>query len=79
MRMAARLERPLGGFRAGNGNGHRLVIATIEDVVYLEGGRTPGDEDSCRDDDLRALLVNGRWTFVHNDSVPYQRAWRALC
>jgi len=60
------------GFRAGTGNGHRLVNETMEDVVYLEvGDRTPGDEGSYPDDDLRALLVNGQWKFVHKDGAPY--------
>ena len=45
---------------------------TVNDVVYLEvGDRTPGDEGSYPDDDLRALLVNGQWQFVHKDGVPY--------
>jgi len=60
------------GFRAGTGNGHRLQNESHEDVVYLEiGDRTPGDEGSYPDDDLRALLVEGRWTFVHKDGSPY--------
>lgn len=60
------------GFRAGTGNGHRLQNESHEDVVYLEiGDRTPGDEGSYPDDDLRALLVEGRWTFVHKDGLPY--------
>jgi len=60
------------GFRAGTGNGHRLVNETVKDVVYLEvGDRTPGDEGSYPDDDLRALLVNGQWKFVHKNGVPY--------
>lgn len=33
------------GFKAGTGNGHRLINNTNSDVVYLEvGDRTPGDE-----------------------------------
>jgi len=60
------------GFKAGTGNGHRLVNETGEDVVYLEiGDRTPGDEGNYPDDDLRALLVDGKWKFVHKDGVPY--------
>jgi uncharacterized cupin superfamily protein len=46
------------GFKAGTGNGHRLINETTEEVVYLEvGDRTPGDEGSYPDDDLKALLV----------------------
>jgi len=60
------------GFRAGTGNGHRLINETDAEVVYLEvGDRTPGDEGSYPDDDLKAMLVDGRWTFVHKDGTPY--------
>jgi uncharacterized cupin superfamily protein len=60
------------GFKAGTGNGHRLINETTEDVVYLEiGDRTPGDEGSYPDDDLKALLVEGRWKFAHKDGKPY--------
>lgn len=60
------------GFRAGTGNAHRLVNETAEEVVYLEvGDRTPGDEGSYPDDDLKALRVGGAWTFVHRDGSPY--------
>ena len=60
------------GFRAGTGNGHRLINETDDEVVYLEvGDRTPGDEGSYPDDDLRAQLVDGRWRFVHIDGTPY--------
>ncbi len=60
------------GFRAGTGNGHRLINETDHEVVYLEvGDRTPGDEGSYPDDDLRAQLVDGRWRFVHKDGTPY--------
>jgi uncharacterized cupin superfamily protein len=61
------------GFPAGTGNAHRLVNETAEDVVYLEvGDRTPGDEGSYPDDDLKALLVDGKWKFVHKDGRPYE-------
>jgi len=60
------------GFKAGTGNGHRLVNETSDEVVYLEvGDRTPGDEGSYPDDDLKALLVEGKWKFVHKDGTPY--------
>ena len=60
------------GFRAGTGNGHRLINETEEEVVYLEvGDRTPGDEGSYPDDDLKALMVDGKWRFVHKDGSPY--------
>ena len=60
------------GFRKGTGNGHRLVNETGADVVYLEiGDRTPGDEGSYPDDDIKATLVGGKWRFVHKDGTPY--------
>lgn len=60
------------GFKAGTGNGHQLVNRTDEDVVYLEvGDRTPGDEGSYPDDDLKAAFVDGAWTFTHKDGTPY--------
>jgi len=61
------------GFKAGTGNGHCLINETTEEVVYLEvGDRTPGDEGSYPDDDLKALLVEGKWNFVHKDGTPYE-------
>ena len=60
------------GFKAGTGNGHHLINETADDVVYLEAGdRTPGDEGSYPDDDLKASMVNGNWQFVHKDGRPY--------
>jgi len=60
------------GFKAGTGDGHRLLNETEEEVVYLEvGDRTPGDEGSYPDDDLQAHLVDGKWKFVHKDGTPY--------
>jgi uncharacterized cupin superfamily protein len=60
------------GFKAGTGNGHRLINETSEEVVYLEvGDRTPGDEGSYPDDDLKALLIDGKWQFVRKDGTPY--------
>jgi uncharacterized cupin superfamily protein len=60
------------GFKAGTGNGHRFVNETAEEVIYLEvGDRTPGDEGSYPDDDLKAVLANGKWNFLHKDGTPY--------
>jgi uncharacterized cupin superfamily protein len=60
------------GFKAGTGNGHCLINETSEEVVYLEvGDRTPGDEGSYPDDDLKALLVESKWKFAHKDGTPY--------
>jgi uncharacterized cupin superfamily protein len=60
------------GFRAGSGNGHRLVNETPEAVVYLEvGDRSPGDEALYPDDDLKAVLVDWKWAFQHKDGAPF--------
>ena len=60
------------GFKAGTGNGHCLINETTEEVIYLEiGDRTPGDEGSYPDDDLKALLMEGKWRFVHKNGTPY--------
>jgi len=60
------------GFKAGTGNGHCLINETPEDVLYLEvGDRTPGDEGTYPDDDLRAKFVDGKWAFTHRDGSPY--------
>ena len=60
------------GFKAGTGNGHRLVNNSAEEAVYLEiGDRTPGDEAAYPDDDICAQLVNESWTFTHKDGTPY--------
>jgi len=60
------------GFRAGSGDGHRLINDTADDVVYLEiGDRTAGDEGTYPDDDIKASLVDGKWKFVRKDGSPY--------
>jgi len=60
------------GFKAGTGNGHCLINETDGDVIYIEiGDRTPGDEGSYPDDDLKAVLVDGKWSFLHKDGAPY--------
>lgn len=61
------------GFKAGTGNGHRLINDTTEEVVYLEiGDRTQGDQATYPDDDLKAVLVDGKWKFTHIDGKPYE-------
>jgi len=60
------------GFKAGTGKAHHLVNETAEDVVYLEiGDRTPGDEVTYPDDDIRASFVNGERRFTHKDGRLY--------
>jgi uncharacterized cupin superfamily protein len=61
------------GFKAGSGDAHRLINDTREEVVYLEvGDRTAGDEASYPDDDIQAVLVDGKWTFTHKNGDPYE-------
>lgn len=61
------------GFKAGSGNGHCLLNESEDEVVYLEvGDRSPGDEASYPDDDLKAELVEGQWQFFHKDGAPYE-------
>lgn len=60
------------GFKAGTGNGHCLINESAQEVVYLEiGDRTPGDDGSYPDDDLKATLIEGKWKFTHKDDTPY--------
>jgi uncharacterized cupin superfamily protein len=60
------------GFPAG-GTAHHLINRTAEEVVYLEiGDRTPGDEGTYPNDDLKAVMVEpGVWRMVHKDGTPY--------
>ena len=60
------------GFKAGTGNGHHVINETADDVVYLEAGdRTPGDEGSYPDDDLKAGMADGKWVFSRKDGTAY--------
>jgi uncharacterized cupin superfamily protein len=60
------------GFKAGSGNGHHLVNKSDEPVVYLEAGdRTPGDAATYSEDDLQAVLLDGKWRFTRKDGTPY--------
>ncbi|TDU31861.1 putative cupin superfamily protein [Panacagrimonas perspica] len=60
------------GFKAGGGDAHCLINETAEDVLYLEvGDRTPGDSAEYPDDDLKAVLIDGRWQFTDKSGVPY--------
>ena len=59
------------GFPAG-GVAHHIVNRSDRDAVYLEiGDRRPGDEGSYPVDDLKAVLVEGKWQFTHKDGTPY--------
>lgn len=58
---------------AASGIAHQLVNRTESDVVYLEiGDRTPGDDGTYPNDDLKAALgPDGKWQFAHKDGQPY--------
>lgn len=60
------------GFPAG-GIAHYLVNRTSRAVVYLEmGDRTPGDEGSYPNDDLKARLASdGSWHFTRKDGSSF--------
>ena len=60
------------GFKAGTGNGHRIVNESGEEAVYLEvGDRTPGDAVTYPDDDLKGAFIDGQWHFTRKDGSPY--------
>jgi uncharacterized cupin superfamily protein len=59
------------GFPA-RGRAHHLVNRTDAPVIYLEiGDRTPGDEGSYPEDDLKAVMVDGSWVFTRKDGSRY--------
>lgn len=59
------------GFRAG-GAAHQLINRTGAPVIYLEiGDRTPGDEGSYPEDDLKAVMIDGAWVFTRKDGTRY--------
>jgi len=60
------------GFAAGTGDAHHFVNRSEQDVVLLEvGDRSPGDQASYPDDDLRAEHHDGAWRFTTKDGTPY--------
>ena len=60
------------GFPAG-GAAHHLINRTDSPVIYLEiGDRTPGDEGSYPQDDLKAVMgTGGKWKYTHKDGIDY--------
>jgi len=50
-----------------------LINRTDSPVIYLEiGDRTPGDEGSYPQDDLKAVMgADGKWKFTHKDGSAY--------
>jgi uncharacterized cupin superfamily protein len=65
--------RMCAGFKAASGDGHKLMNNTAADAVYIEvGDRTPGDATIYPEDDIQAVLVEGRWQFTRKDGTPYR-------
>ena len=60
------------GFKAANGAAHHLINQTNEPTTHLEiGDRNAGDTGTYPDDDIVAILVDGKWRFTHKDGQPY--------
>lgn len=60
------------GFKFGTGNAHQLLNRSSEEVLYLEvGDRSVGDTAAYPDDDLQAVMIEGKWQFTHKDGSPY--------
>ena len=60
-----------GGFPP-NGSAHMLVNRSNARVLYLEvGDRENGDEGYYPNDDLRAVMNDGKWVFTRKDGTPY--------
>ncbi len=60
------------GFKAGSGDGHRLLNETAQEVVYLEiGDRSPGDAAFYPDDDIAARRVGDNWVFARKDGSAF--------
>ena len=60
------------GFKAGAGNGHRLVNRSDSDAVYLEvGTRAVADRVEYPDVDLRAERDESGTRYLHKSGDPY--------
>jgi uncharacterized cupin superfamily protein len=59
------------GFSAG-GISHHLENRTEDDVTILEvGDRSAGDTVSYPNDDIVAVLINGKWQFARKDGTSF--------
>jgi uncharacterized cupin superfamily protein len=59
------------GFAAASA-AHHLENRSDKDCVILEvGDRVAGDEVSYPSDDLKAVLIDGKWQFFHKDGRAY--------
>ena len=66
-------------FPAGKGDGHHFLNLSDRDASFLVvGDRTPGDEASYPDIDLKLTPVpGGASTFTHKDGTPYPKVERS--
>ena len=55
-----------------NGQAHHLINRSDRKVVMLEvGDRPQGDEGSYPNDDIQAVMIDGKWAFTHKDGSAY--------
>ena len=61
------------GFPAGDKNGHHLVNRSSSPATYLEiGTRSPDEDATYPDVDLKVEKRNGKFRFYHKDGSPYE-------
>lgn len=67
------------GFRAGAGNAHSLSNDTDKEVWYLEiGDRSPGDEATYPEVDLKGVMHGTSWVFTRKDGASLSRENRPV-
>jgi uncharacterized cupin superfamily protein len=60
------------GFKAGSGNGHKLVNRSQRDAVYFEvGTRAPTERVHYPDDDMVLVRDEKGRRYLHKDGKPY--------
>jgi uncharacterized cupin superfamily protein len=61
------------GFPAGEANGHHLVNRSAAPATYLEiGTRSPDEDATYPDVDLRGEKRDGRYRFFRKSGEPYE-------
>ena len=60
------------GFKAGVTNGHCLVNRSTRPARCIEiGTRSPDENPTYPDHDIKAQKVGGKWSFTRKDGSPY--------
>ena len=60
------------GFKANDGNAHRLVNRSNRDAVYIEvGTRSPNERVHYPDDDLHMVREGRTARWLHKSGEPY--------